>query len=405
MRETITVSELTQNIRALLENNFQNVRVIGEISNWKVSPSGHAYCSLKDDKALLQSVMFRGRLYTLNFSPEDGQQVIATGAISVYEPRGQYQFVIESMVPYGKGSLLSDFEERKNRLASEGLFDLNRKKTIPSFPCSVAVITSPNGAAVHDVINTLQRRAPHCIIRILPALMQGTEAPEEIIKRIQQANTYQLAEVIIIARGGGSSEDLSVFSDEKLVRAVAHSLLPTISAVGHETDWTLCDFAADLRAPTPTAAAELVSASTVSLQKRMKNAQYACITAINSKIQILKHTFEKANAETMKLRIIRLYESMSQRLDYATTVSTQSMTAVLSNSISLFNTAKAVIESANPSLILSRGYAIVKNNASKTIIVNAMQIKPHDSLLIQFQDGSITATAEEQNREKARRTS
>lgn len=396
----ITVSELTLDIRTLLETKYQKISVLGEISNWKISPSGHAYCSLKDDKALIQAVMFRNRLFSLQFNPHDGLQVVATGTISVYEPRGQYQLIIDSLVQYGKGLLQNEFEELKRKLAAEGLFDLDKKKAIPAFPSSVVVITSPKGAAVHDVINTLQRRAPHCLIRILPALMQGAEAPHEIIKKIKYSNKHKLGDVIIIARGGGSSEDLSAFSNEELVRAVAASSLPIISAVGHETDWTLCDFAADLRAPTPTAAAELVSTSTAAIHERMNIARFTCITALNAKIQTLRRSFEKANAETMKLRILRLYEAYSQRLDYATTVCMHSMQTIYANTIGRFKTARAVIESANPELILSRGYTIVKRKKTKALITSASEIKPHDILDLQFHDGVITASVEENSHEK-----
>lgn len=396
----MTVSELTLDIRALLEERYQKISVIGEISNWKISPSGHAYCSLRDDKALIQTVMFRNRLYALQFNPYDGLQVIATGTLSVYEQRGQYQLVIDSLVQYGKGLLQNEFEALKKKLAAEGLFDLDKKKAIPAFPSSVVVVTSPKGAAVHDVIKTLQRRAPHCLIRILPAHMQGTEAPHEIIKKIQYANKHKLGDVIIIARGGGSSEDLSAFSNEELVRTVAASSLPIISAVGHETDWTLCDFAADLRAPTPTAAAELVSTSTAAIHERMNIARFTCISILNSKIQILWRNFEKANAETMKLRILRLYEAYSQRLDYATTLSMHSIQTIYAHAIGRFRTTVAGIESANPELILSRGYTIVKNKKTKTLITRAMEIKPHDILELHFYDGAITASTEENSHEK-----
>lgn len=396
----ITVSELTGDIRSLLESKYQTISVIGEISNWKISPSGHAYCSLKDDKALLQAVMFRNRLHAAQGSIQDGLLVVATGTISVYEPRGQYQLIIDSLIQYGKGSLQNEFEELKRKLAAEGLFDLDKKKVIPAFPSSVVVITSPKGAAVHDVINTLQRRAPHCLIRILPARMQGTEAPYEIIHTIQYANKHKLGDVIILARGGGSSEDLSAFSNEELVRTVAASSLPIISAVGHETDWTLCDFAADLRAPTPTAAAELVSKSTVSLHERLNIARFTCITGINSKIQALRRSFDKTNTETMKLRILRLYEAYSQRHDYATTVCIYSMQTIYADAIGRCKTAVAVIESANPELILSRGYTIVKRKKTKTLIQSALEVKPHDVLELQFHDGVVTASAEENSYEK-----
>ena len=245
-----TVTEVTVKIQELLEGNFKRISVKGELSNWKVAPSGHAYFSLKDDKALLQGVMFRSRMEHLAFTPLDGMSVTAAGTVSVYQARGQYQLIVDSLTLSGKGSIQKELDERKKRLSAEGLFDLEKKKPLPAFPERIVLVTSPRGAAVHDVIKTLNRRAPHICITILPALMQGDECPQEIMRMLEYANKHELGEVIIIARGGGSAEDLVAFSDERLVRTVAGSSIPVISAVGHETDWSLCDYAADLRAPT-----------------------------------------------------------------------------------------------------------------------------------------------------------
>ncbi|MBN2106659.1 MAG: exodeoxyribonuclease VII large subunit, partial [Deltaproteobacteria bacterium] len=257
-RFIFTVAELTRHIRDTLESAYPDVWVEGEISNLRIPSSGHCYFTLKDEAAQLRVVMFRMQARLLRFTAEDGLKVICRGRINVYEQRGEYQLVADMLEPRGVGSLQLAFEQLKNRLAGEGLFAEERKKPLPFLPARIAVITSPTGAAVRDIIRIIHRRFPSVAILVVPVRVQGDEAPEEIARAIETVNQRGLGDVIIVGRGGGSLEDLWAFNTETVARAIAASALPVISAVGHETDTTIADFAADLRAPTPSAAAELV---------------------------------------------------------------------------------------------------------------------------------------------------
>ena len=256
--QILTVSDLTHRVKDLLESQFPSVWVEGEISNFTAATSGHVYFTLKDANAQLSAVLFRGAAAKLNFKPKDGLQVIAFGAISVYEKRGQYQIIVSQMMPKGLGALQLAFEELKQRLAKEGLFDPARKKPIPTLPQRIGLVTSPSGAAIRDFLNVIGRRYPNLHIIINPVRVQGAGAAEEIAAALDEFNTRKLADVLIVTRGGGSLEDLWPFNEEIVARALARSKIPTISAVGHEIDFTIADFVADLRAPTPSAAAELV---------------------------------------------------------------------------------------------------------------------------------------------------
>ncbi len=258
-----TVSELTRQIRGTLEQTFGTVWVEGEISNFKRADSGHCYFTIKDAGAQLTAVMFRGEAADLTFAPSDGLQIVALGDISVYEPRGQYQIICRRLLPKGLGALQAQFEALKKKLNAEGLFDPARKKTIPPFPEHIGIVTSPTGAAIRDILSVINRRYPNVHIVISPVRVQGSGAAEEIASAIDELNTHHAQhtltlDVLIITRGGGSLEDLWPFNEEIVARAIARSNIPTISAVGHEIDFTIADFVADLRAPTPSAAAELV---------------------------------------------------------------------------------------------------------------------------------------------------
>ncbi len=268
---TYSVSEITELIRMLLETEFTGVRLEGEISNCRPASSGHLYFTLKDHDAMIQAVMFRNRCASLSFRPIDGKKVVVEGNISVYGKRGTYQVVCESMKDDGTGDILLILEERKRRLAAEGLFDQARKRPLPMMPSRVAVVTSPTGAAIRDILNVLRRRNSGLNLVVLPAAVQGDGAAEAIARQIETANLHRLGDVLIVGRGGGSLEDLLPFSEERVVRAVAASRIPVISAVGHEVDVALSDLAADLRAPTPSAAAELVSGSRDDLLRRVRD--------------------------------------------------------------------------------------------------------------------------------------
>ena len=252
----LTVSQLTELIKTMLESSFQNIILKGEISNYKPSSSGHLYFSLKDSDSQISAVMFRGAASALNFIPKDGMLVQVRGKITVYGPRGNYQIQVSSMIEAGAGNIMEMIEMRKRKLAAEGLFDSARKRTVPFFPKTVGVVTSPNGAALRDILNIRRRRNDKVSVIVFPAIVQGENAADTIEYMIKVANKYNMCDVLIVGRGGGSLEDLLPFSEEKVVRAIAKSKIPVISAVGHEIDWALSDFAADVRAPTPSAAAE-----------------------------------------------------------------------------------------------------------------------------------------------------
>ena len=271
--QVFSVSELTRRLKALLEGQFPLLWVEGEISNLATAPSGHVYFTLKDANAQLATVMFRGSAGKLNFQLADGQQVVALGAVSVYERRGQYQLIVSQLLPKGLGALQLAFEQLKQKLAAAGLFDPARKKTLPILPARIGLVTSPSGAAVRDFLNILNRRYPDRHVIINPVRVQGSGAAEEIATAIDEFNAGNLVDVIIITRGGGSLEDLWAFNEEVVARAIARSRIPTISAVGHEIDFTIADFVADLRAPTPSAAAELVVKAKAEFQTELRQFQ------------------------------------------------------------------------------------------------------------------------------------
>src|ERR1700681_4081994 len=257
-RRAFTVTELTAKIRDLFARNFTDIWVSGEISNCHEAQSGHIYCTLKDERAQVRCVCFKNQLRTMKFRPEDGLHVTVRGSISVYESRGEYQFYVEHVEPVGLGALQLAFEQLKKRLEAEGLFDPERKKSLPVLPRCVGLITSPRGAAVRDIVQILQRRFPNLHVVLYPVRVQGEGAAGEIVQAIRYFDRKQLADVLILARGGGSLEDLWAFNEEPVARAIVACTIPIITGIGHETDFTIADFAADIRASTPSAAAEMV---------------------------------------------------------------------------------------------------------------------------------------------------
>lgn len=283
----LTVEQLNLTIKQLLEGEVGNIWLKGEISNFKAHTSGHLYFSLKDSRSQISAVMFRGFNSRLKFKPTDGMEVIVRGRISVYEPRGSYQILCETMEPVGAGALQKAFEQLKQKLKLEGLFDAERKNPIPHFPQHVAIVTSPTGAAIRDVLNILSRRAPHVRVTLISAMVQGEGSAASIRDGFLNAQKLENVDVIIIGRGGGSIEDLWGFNDEKLARLIAACTIPVISAVGHEIDFTIADFVADLRAPTPSAAAELVAKSHQEIQVKVEQLEKLLILAWVQKFSFL----------------------------------------------------------------------------------------------------------------------
>lgn len=384
-----TVTEVTRQIRELLESNFPDICIAGEISNFRPAASGHFYFSLKDATAQMRAVMFRGANSRLKFRPEDGLEVICFGKIGVYEPRGEYQILIQHMEPKGIGDLQLAFEQLKKKLEAEGLFAPERKRVIPFLPKKIGIVTSPTGAAIRDMIHILQRRFPNIEILIAPVLVQGENAAGEIAQAIQELNRLATVDVIIVGRGGGSIEDLWAFNEEVVARAIFESKIPIISAVGHETDFTIADFVADLRAPTPSAAAELV----IPVKEELVYT-----------VEQLKHRSKKAIArilENLHLQIrqwTNLIRDPSRRLaDLALTLDrlTDRLVTSLEHSLEMKKEnilhLRRHLEGLNPKNTLARGYSIVTRKGSNHPITKARDLKKEEVVTIQLHDGSAEA--------------
>ncbi|MDR2417969.1 MAG: exodeoxyribonuclease VII large subunit [Treponema sp.] len=392
--ETFSVSQLTERIRSKLEGAFSLICVEGELSNCKLSSTGHLYFTLKDIGAAISAVMFKNRLRSLGFELRDGMLLRVRGGVSVYNQRGTYQIVCESIEVAGSGDILAVLEKRKRDLAAQGLFDMERKKPIPRFPATVVVISSPTGAAIRDILSILRRRAEGIRVIILPTPVQGSEAAPIIARRIEQANEWNLADVLIVGRGGGALEDLLPFSEEVVVRAVAGSAIPVISAVGHEIDWALCDFAADLRAPTPSAAAELVSESRVETREMIQDLGIRLTNAMESRLErahLLIKPFKLADLEywfrsILQPRLLRFDDAKEELiggLSYRIRDIRQRLElAVLS------------LEAGNPRAILERGFSIVcKENGE--LVRDAGVVNIGERLIIRPLEGTISAITEE----------
>ena len=389
----ITVSQLNRYVKSLLEGdaNLVSVMLSGEISNFvNHYKSGHWYLSLKDENALVRAVMFRSAAVRVPFVPENGMKVIVRARVSLYEKDGSFQIYIDDMQPDGAGALAVAFEQLKKKLSGEGLFDPERKKHIPKFPRSVGVITSASGAALHDIINVSGRRCPSTEIIIYPSYVQGELAPRSLTGGILFFNQRHKVDVIIIGRGGGSAEDLWCFNDETLARTIAESEIPVISAVGHETDFTICDFVADLRAPTPSAAAELAFPDTLEILSRVKtlslkseNALAKTISKIESNLSLMEKSVEmhspirKLNEKESGLEILK------NRLDSAQ----RSRFEVFESEFRMLCTR---LEASNPLSVLSHGYSVVED-AEGRLISSAGEVKTGDAITVKLQDGEIAA--------------
>lgn len=394
MAEVYSILEISLKIKDLLENGLGTVTVEGEISNFRPSAAGHLYFTLKDEKAAISAVMFKGKAWALNFAPKDGMTVRAAGAISLYEKRGTYQIVVEKMEVAGEGGILRLLEERKRKLADEGLFDTARKKPLPFFPKNIAVITSPSGAAVRDIINVATRRNPKICITVLPAIVQGEEAAPALIRQLKIANIHKLADVIIIGRGGGSIEDLLPFSDEEVVRAVAASEIPVISAVGHEIDWALSDFAADKRAPTPSAAAELAVPILENIRENIAVYSSEVEKAIRYKAERVKLLCSNFKPETLEMMFRRIEQPLLMRFDDAKEEMLSGMQERLNKLKQKLALINEILLGANPAEILKRGYSIVTEASTGKTIRAASQTQKGMKLKITTASGEIAAAVE-----------
>lgn len=428
-----TVSRLNQTVRLLLEKEMGQVWIRGEISNLSQPSSGHWYFTLKDNTAQVRCAMFRNSNNRVTFRPQNGQQVVVRANMTLYEPRGDYQIIVESMQPDGAGLLQQQYEQLKQKLQEEGLFSPAHKQPLPSPARQVGLITSKTGAALHDVLHVLQRRDPSLPVVIYPTAVQGADAPLQIVRAIELANLRQDCDVLIVGRGGGSLEDLWCFNDERVARAIFASKIPVVSAVGHETDVTIADFVADLRAPTPSAAAEMVSRNQIELlrqlqaqQQRMEMAMDYYLAQCSQQITLLQHRLQQQHPQLRLARQQNLLERLRQRLVTATENHirrgtqhqqrlanrlnqqqpqqrihrahshlvqleyrlTQLVSAQLSESKHRFGSAVAQLEGVSPLATLARGYTVTTAGDGK-VLKKTRQVTSGDKLTTRLDDGWI----------------
>ena len=385
-RTFFRISQINRKIAETLESAFSSIWLKGELSNFIAHSSGHWYFSLKEEEAQIKGVMFRGSNQKLSFHPENGQELIVKGRISVYAPRGVYQIICEEMELSGAGALQKSFEELKEKLKKEGLFDSEHKKPIPPLPSHIAVITSPTGAAVRDILNVLRRRFKGVKVTVIPALVQGTEAPKSLIAALGQAEALS-PDTIIIGRGGGSLEDLWAFNDENLARAIDHCSMPVISAVGHEIDFTICDFTADLRAPTPSAAAELVAQNGAEILQRVENFQGQLVSQLKFHINFWK---EKVSSLESRVRSPeRLIRELSQKLDDWSRQIVLSVRHGLEKDTVKLSHLEKLLKSLNPTTIMKRGFCIVRKE--NRVIKSSQDLNLKETVSLEFFKGRASA--------------
>ena len=391
--KVFSVSELNNLLRELLEQTFPKLIIEGELSNCKVS-NGHLYFTLKDQGAQISAIMFAGNARYLSFRPTDGLKVQCTGKLSVYPARGNYQIIVTKMEVAGEGAILKMLEERKRKLSMEGLFEQSRKRTLPLVPKTVGIVTSPTGAALRDILQITKRRNKAVSVIVFPALVQGAEAASSIERQIKIANDFDLCDVLIVGRGGGSLEDLLPFSEENVVRAIAASRIPVVSAVGHEIDWALSDFAADKRAPTPSAAAEIVVPEQTAILDGLTAYKKEFFTTISQKVEKIKLTIRSFNPENLELNFRHIEQPLLIRFDNAKENLVQNMEQRLKDLRQKLANSITILESASPQAILDRGYSMVRDAQTKQIIRSADQVCAGSTIEILPSSGIITATVE-----------
>ena len=389
---TYTVTQVNKYIKKILDNDFilSNIMVKGEISNFKNHSSGHMYFSLKDENASMKCVMFRGQSLGLKFKPEDGMKVVISGYISSYEKDGQCQLYCDFMELDGLGDLYAQYEKLKEKLAKEGLFDESIKKKLPLLPKCVAVITSPTGAVIRDILNVSQRRFPKANIKLFPSAVQGEGAYRELVHQVQFINEHNLADVIIIGRGGGSIEDLWNFNSEELAYAIYNSKIPVVSAVGHETDFTICDFVSDLRAPTPSAAAEVVFPSLDELtykintyEKRLRLALFGNLEDKRKRLMKLKESYYFKRPE-------ELINKLKIRCDMATRDLIRVNDKIINKKKNEFVNVVNKLDTLSPLKTLSRGYSVVLKDDK--VIKSEKDINVGEQFSVKMSDGEIIGT-------------
>lgn len=391
-QDVLSITQVNEYIRAVIDRDdlLSSVAVRGEISNYKMYPSGHHYFTLKDEGAALKCVMFKGNAMRLRFRPENGMKIIAMGRISVYPRDGAYQLYCTALTVDGIGDLHAAFEQLKAKLSTQGLFDPARKKPLPQYPGTIGIITSSAGAAIHDMLRILNKRYPLTKVKLLPVRVQGAEAPAEISAAIRYANYYKLADLLIVGRGGGSMEDLWAFNDERVAYAIYESTIPVISAVGHEPDVTISDFVADLRAATPSNAAELAVPDREALFQAMDSMSAAMATALSRQLQSSRrHLNVLASANCMQSPVNYLNQRMNN-LNATANRLAAAQSKVLHMQRQHFVSLTAKLDAMSPLKVLTRGYAMAQTEDGE-ILQSVNQVRAGEDITISLRDGTVSA--------------
>lgn len=388
-----TVTELTFAIKAMLEPNFRSISVQGEISNFKLQSSGHLYFSMKDAGSQISAVLFKGHAASLSRLPKEGDQVMAKGEISLYAPRGQYQIVIRELQFLGVGELLLKLHQLKERLQIRGWFDPQHKKPLPKFPRCIGVVTSPTGAVIQDILHILTRRFAGFHVILNPVKVQGEGAAEEIAQAIHDFNRYHLADVLIVGRGGGSIEDLWAFNEERVAQAIFESKIPIISAVGHETDFTIADWVADVRAPTPSAAAEIAIAEKGALMQFLEKAKRQCRGRIAQQISQYRQRVSGLQRHPLLSSPYGILAQTMQKLDdYSRQLELLNPKLKIDQAKERLKRLKEHLRSLHPQNLLTKGYAILFSEKGNSIILSAKDLQPTQKFTARLWDGKIAAT-------------
>ena len=395
-QQVLSITQINEYIRAKMDDDqlLNGVAVRGEISNYKVYPSGHHYFTLKDEGAALKCVMFKGNAMRLRFRPENGMKVIAMGKISVYPRDGAYQLYCTAMAMDGIGDLYAAFEQLKKKLEAQGLFDPAHKKPIPRFPGTIGIITSSAGAAVHDMLRILRKRYPLAQVRLLPVRVQGVEAPDEIAGAIRYANAHHLADLLIVGRGGGSIEDLWAFNDERVAYAIYHSQIPVISAVGHEPDVTISDFVADLRAATPSNAAELAVPDQDALYQTLDAMSSAMATAVSRQLTAARRQYQLLSAHPALQSPVGYLEQRRKSLELLKNRLVSSQAQGIHRAKNRYIGVTAKLDAMSPLKVLTRGYAMAQTEDG-SVLKSVSQVNPGDKIKISISDGTLSAAVTE----------
>ena len=442
-QEIISVSEINRRAKSILEENFPFVWIQGEVSNFFSAASGHWYFSLKDESSEIRCAMFANKSHRITFEPKDGDHLVLNGTLSIFEGRGQYQIIVEHIELAGEGALLKAFEELKKKLLTEGLFDDSLKKKLPSYPRSIAVVTSPDGAVIQDIINVLSRRSPFFNLTVVPTLVQGEKAAPLICEALDKASNLENIDLIILARGGGSIEDLWAFNNEEVARAIVNCPIPLVSAVGHETDFTISDFVADIRAPTPSIAAEIISQPYSELKETLEGYQSYLLKSVESQfdsqrtritnlIKRIRHPGDKLREIGQKVDYLEtaLIQEMHQKVSFKKNQLNLSQLSLQQNSpqnkvkeakVYLQNASKdllkafnlkierkrkllgelvATIEAVSPLSVLARGYSIISTEPEGKILSSSDQVEIGQTISAVLNKGSIKAEVKSKDKDE-----